>query len=146
MNEDLRIQKIIDYVTDLIKELNSDYLQVNADWLGIEASNYSVDKVPVDSNMEKWIIPCFVKRDVYTLRTRENYSSDVINNLQNIGFFEKLERKINSNNSKGIRPKISGIESITCLTAGALNSVDPSLKTAEFSIQVQITYREVVYI
>lgn len=144
MNEDLRIQKIIDYVTDLIKELNSDYLQVNADWLGIEASNYSVDKVPVDSNMEKWIIPCFVKRDVYTLRTRENYSSDVINNLQNIGFFEKLERKINSNNSKGIRPKISGIESITCLTAGALNSVDPSLKTAEFSIQVQITYREVV--
>ena len=144
MNENLRIQKIIDYVTDLIKELNSDYLQVNADWLGIEASNYSVDKVPVDSNMEKWIIPCFVKRDVYTLRTRENYSSDVINNLQNIGFFEKLERKINSNNSKGIRPKISGIESITCLTAGALNSVDPSLKTAEFSIQVQITYREVV--
>ena len=144
MNEDLRIQKIIDYITDLIKELNSDYLQVNADWLGIEASNYSVDKVPVDSNMEKWIIPCFVKRDVYTLRTRENYSSDVINNLQNIGFFEKLERKINSNNSKGIRPKISGIESITCLTAGALNSVDPSLKTAEFSIQVQITYREVV--
>ena len=144
MNEDLRIQKIIDYVTDLIKELNSDYLQVNADWLGIEASNYSVDKVPVDSNMEKWIIPCFVKRDVYTLRTRENYSSDVINNLQNIGFFEKIERKINSNNSKGIRPKISGIESITCLTAGALNSVDPSLKTAEFSIQVQITYREVV--
>ena len=144
MNEDLRIQKIIDYVTDLIKELNSDYLQVNADWLGIEASNYSVDKVPVDSNMEKWIIPCSVKRDVYTLRTRENYSSDVINNLQNIGFFEKLERKINSNNSKGIRPKISGIESITCLTAGALNSVDPSLKTAEFSIQVQITYREVV--
>ena len=144
MSEDLRIQKIIDYVTDLIKELNSDYLQVNADWLGIEASNYSVDKVPVDSNMEKWIIPCFVKRDVYTLRTRENYSSDVINNLQNIGFFEKLERKINSNNSKGIRPKISGIESITCLTAGALNSVDPSLKTAEFSIQVQITYREVV--
>ena len=144
MNEDLRIQKIIDYVTDLIKELNSDYLQVNADWLGIEASNYSVDKVPVDSNMEKWIIQCFVKRDVYTLRTRENYSSDVINNLQNIGFFEKLERKINSNNSKGIRPKISGIESITCLTAGALNSVDPSLKTAEFSIQVQLTYREVV--
>lgn len=144
MNEELRIKKIIDYITTLIEELNSDYLQVNADWLGIEASNYSVDKVPVDSNMEKWIIPCFVKRDVYTLRTRENYSSDVINNLQNIGFFEKLERKINSNNSKGIRPKISGIESITCLTAGALNSVDPSLKTAEFSIQVQITYREVV--
>lgn len=144
MSEDLRIQKINDYVTDLIKELNNDYLQVNADWLGIEANNYSVDKVPVDSNMEKWIIPCFVKRDVYTLRTRENYSSDVINNLQNIGFFEKLEKKINSNNNEGIRPKISGIESIECLTAGALNSVDPSCKTAEFSIQIQITYREVV--
>ena len=36
---------------------------------------------------------CSRKRDVYTLRSRENYSSDLINNLQNIGFFEKLEKK-----------------------------------------------------
>ena len=144
MNEDLRIKKIIDYITTVIEELNEDYLEVNADWLGIEANNYSIDKIPADSTIENWIIPFYKKKDIYSLRSRENYSSDVINNLQNIGFFEKLEKKINSNNSKGIRPDIKGIEKIECLTAGAFNSSDPSGKTAEFSIQLQITYREEV--
>lgn len=144
MNEDLRIKKIIDYITTVIEELNKDYLEVNADWLGIEANNYSIDKIPTDSTIENWIIPFSKKKDIYSLRSRENYSSNVINNLQNIGFFEKLEKKINSNNSKGIRPDIKGIEKIECLTAGAFNSADPSGKTAEFSIQLQITYREEV--
>ena len=144
MNEDLRIKKIIDYITTVIEELNKDYLEVNADWLGIEANNYSIDKIPTDSTIENWIIPFYKKKDIYSLRSREYYSSDVINNLQNIGFFEKLEKKINSNNSKGIRPDIKGIEKIECLTAGAFNSADPSGKTAEFSIQLQITYREEV--
>lgn len=144
MNEDLRIKKIIDYITLVIEELNKDYLEINADWLGIEANNYSIDKIPTDSTVENWIIPFSKKKDIYSLRSRECYSSDVINNLQNIGFFEKLEKKINSNNSKGIRPDIEGIEKIECLTAGAFNSADPSGKTAEFSIQIQITYREEV--
>lgn len=144
MNEDLRIKKIVDYITLVIKELNKDYLEINADWLGIEANNYSIDKIPTDSTVENWIIPFSKKKDIYSLRSREHYSSDVINNLQNIGFFEKLEKKINSNNSKGIRPDIKGIEKIECLTAGAFNSADPSGKTAEFSIQIQITYREEV--
>ena len=144
MNEDLRIKKIIDYITFVIEELNKDYLEINADWLGIEANNYSIDKIPTDSTVENWIIPFSKKKDIYSLRSREYYSSDVINNLQNIGFFEKLEKKINSNNSKGIRPDIEGIEKIECLTAGAFNSADPSGKTAEFSIQIQITYREEV--
>lgn len=144
MSEDLRIKKIIDYITTVIEELNKDYLEVNADWLGIEANNYSIDKIPTDSTIENWIIPFSKKKDIYSLRSREYYSSDVINNLQNIGFFEKLEKKINSNNSKGIRPDIKGIEKIECLTAGAFNSADPSGKTAEFSIQLQITYREEV--
>lgn len=144
MSEDLRIKKIIDYITTVIEELNKDYLDVNADWLGIEANNYSIDKIPTDSTIENWIIPFSKKKDIYSLRSREYYSSDVINNLQNIGFFEKLEKKINSNNSKGIRPDIKGIEKIECLTAGAFNSADPSGKTAEFSIQLQITYRDEV--
>ena len=90
MSEKFRIEKLIDYITNIIEELNSDYLEINADWLGIEANNYSIDKIPTDSNVEGWIIPCSRKRDVYTLRSRENYSSDLINNLQNIGFFETI--------------------------------------------------------
>jgi hypothetical protein len=63
-----------------------------------------------------------------------------MNNLSNIGFFEKFESIIESNNKKGVLPEIKGIESIECLNAGTMSSVDTN--TAIFDIQIQITYRE----
>ena len=68
------------------------------------------------------------------------YSQDTINNLLNIGFFEKFESIIKSNNKKGILPEINGIQNIECLNCGTMNSADTN--TAEFDIQLQITYRE----
>jgi hypothetical protein len=69
------------------------------------------------------------------------YSQDTINNLENIGFFEKFERLIKTNDEAKILPDIEGIESIECLNCGTLNNTDTH--TAEFDIQIQITYREV---
>ena len=79
-------------------------------------------------------------RDVYSFRSRKEYSVNDINNLQNIGFFEIFEKTINSNNKKGILPNINGIESIECLNCGAMQRADTN--TAIFDIQIQIIYRE----
>ena len=78
--------------------------------------------------------------DVYSFRSRKLYSQDTINNLKNIGFFEQFENKIKSNNEEGILPNIDGIESIECLNCGTMNNADGN--TAEFDIQIQITYRD----
>jgi hypothetical protein len=61
--------------------------------------------------------------------------------LINIGFFEKFEDIISSNNKQGILPDIKGIEEIRCLNCASMNNA--STNTAEFDIQIQITYREV---
>lgn len=138
--EDLRIAKLRDYLFEIINTLtsNNNY-QINADMLG-EEGNYSLDKVPTDTEIEKWIIPIAIHRDVYSLRSRKAYSQDTINNLKNIGFFEQFEDKIKSNNEEGILPDIENIESIECLNCGALNNVDGTQAT--FDIQIQITYRD----
>ena len=41
---------------------------------------------------------------------------------------------------KGVLPEIKGIQSIECLNTGSLVSVNTN--TAEFDIQLQITYME----
>ena len=69
-----------------------------------------------------------------------DYSQDTINNLENIGFFEKFEYKINSNNKKGILPDIDNIISIRCISCGALSYADT--ETAEFESRIQIEYEE----
>ena len=139
-SESSRISKLRDYLFNIINTLttNRDY-QINADFLG-KVGDFSLDKIPTNTEVEKWVIGIVKRRDVYSFRSRKSYSNATINNLKNIGFFEEFENKIKSNNDKGILPDIDNIESIECLNCGTFNSQDGT--EATFDIQIQITYRE----
>lgn len=139
--DEARISKLRTYLFSIIDTLTTDKnYQINADMLDNDVNNYSLDKIPTQTEVEKWITGLIVHRDVYSFRSRKAYSQDVINNLSNIGFFESFESIIKSNNKKGVLPDIEGIESIECLNCGTMLSSDTN--TAEFDIQIQITYRE----
>lgn len=136
-----RITKLRDYLFNIIDTLmtNNDAYQINSNMLSNDVNNYSIDKIPTQTTVERWITGVEIHRDVFSFRSRMTYSQDVINNLSNIGFFEDFEAKIYSNNEKGILPEIDGIEKIECLNCGTMNFAET--KTAEFDIQIQITYR-----
>ena len=140
--EDARISKLRMYLFEIINTLtaNSNY-QINANMLSNKVGDYSLDKIPTNTEVEQWIIGVIKKRDVYSFRSRKSYSQDTINNLKNIGFFEEFESIIKSNNDKGILPDIENIESIECLNCGTMINNDDG-KTGTFDIQIQITYRE----
>lgn len=135
-----RISKLRDYLFDVINELinnnNSSY-QINADFLG-DVGDFSLDKIPTSSEVERWIDGTEIHRDTYSFRSRKTYGKNALNNLKNIGFFEAFEQKIKSNNKKGIWPDIANVQSVECLNSGTLNGVDGTRAT--FNIQIQITY------
>lgn len=136
-----RITKLRDYLFNIIDTLitdNEEY-QINTNMLSNDINNYSIDKIPTQTTVERWITGIEIHRDVFSFRSRMAYSQDVINNLSNIGFFEDFEAKIYDNNKKGILPEIEGIEKIECLNCGTMNFAETN--TAEFDIQIQITYR-----
>ena len=139
--EYLRITKLRTYLLSIIDVLvtNKKY-QINANMLSNEPNNYSLDKIPTSSTVEEWITGTKICRDVYSFRSRVGYSQDTIENLINVGFFEIFEKLISSNNEKGILPDIEGIQSIQCLNCGSMNNANTN--TAEFDIQIQITYKE----
>lgn len=138
--DSLRITKLREYLFKIIDNItkNENY-QINANMLSNDIDNYSLDKIPTASTVEKWINGTEIKKDVYLFRSRMNYSQDVMVNLNNVGFFEIFEDIINSNNKKGILPKIVGIESISHLNCGTM--VDANTNDCEFAIQLQITYK-----
>ena len=140
--ENTRIAKLGEYLESILEELNDKYKKINADFLGIEVNNYSLDKIPTASVVEPYVTGGRLCRDVYSFRSRNPYSSDRLSNLKNIGFFESFQRIIISNNDKGILPKIDRIISIECLNQGTFNYADESMKTAVFDIQLQIIYEE----
>ncbi len=139
---ELRISKLRSYLLSIIDTLTEDNnSQINADMLSNEVDNYSLDKIPTDFKVERWITGDEIHKDLYSFRSRREYSVDAINNLLNIGFFEKFETLLKKRNDSGILPDIRGIEKIECLNCGTLNNAGTN--TAEFDIQIQITYREV---
>lgn len=136
-----RITKLRTYLFSIIDTLTADKnYQINADMLDNDINNYSLDKIPTASTVEKWVNGVEIHRDVFSFRSRKAYSQDTINNLSNIGFFETFESIIKSNNKKGVLPEIKGIQSIECLNCGAMLTADTD--SAIFDIQIQITYRE----
>lgn len=139
--EDLRISKLRMYLFDIINTLqNNTNYQINANMLSNKIDDYSLDKIPTNTEVESWIIGVVTRRDIYSFRSRKSYSQDTIVNLKNVGFFERFENAIKTNNDKGILPDIKNIESIECLNCATMNSTDG--KQAEFDIQIQITYRD----
>lgn len=140
MNTDnLRISKLRDYLFSIIDEIVEDNkYQINVDMLDKDINNYSLDKIPTESMVERWITGLEIHKDIYSFRSRMAYSQDSINNLANIGFFELFESIIYNKNNEGELPDIDGIESIECLNCGTMN--DANTNTCEFDIQIQITY------
>ena len=138
-----RITKLRAYLFTILDEISkTSKHQINANMLDNNIDNYSLDKIPTSSTIEKWINGIEIHRDVFSFRSRKAYSQDTINNLANIGFFETFEDKIKSNNNKGILPEIAGIENVECLNVGTMVSAETN--TAEFDIQLQITYKKEV--
>ena len=140
--DELRISKLRMYLFEIINTLttNRNY-QINANMLSNNVDDYSLDKIPTNTEVENWIIGGGVHRDVYSFRSRKSYSQDTIVNLINVGFFEQFENAIKTNNKQGNLPNIDNIESIECLNCATMNSTDG--KQAEFDIQIQITYRDI---
>ena len=52
--------------------------------LSNDINNYSLDKIPVDTEVETWVIGFVIHRDVFSFRSRMAYSQDTINNLKNM--------------------------------------------------------------
>ena len=137
--ENLRISKLRDYLFTVINEIVDDErYQINANMLSKDINNYSLDKIPTSSMVERWITGLEIHKDIFSFRSRMAYSQDVMNNLANVGFFETFESIIYNKNNEGELPDIDGIEKIECLNCGSFRDNDTN--TCEFQIQLQITY------
>lgn len=132
------VSKLRNYILEVLKDVIED---LNVSYLDSEIESYSLKRMPVTPVIEQWIIPICKKREVYNFISRKTFSNDLKENLLNIGFFENFEKKIKQNNKNKILPDINNIEEIECLNPGTIQNV--TAETSIFSIQIQITYREV---
>lgn len=133
------IEKIRDYFKNKVT-LAKEFDNILVDFLGDEATSYTIEPIPVEPKIRPYRDGGSLNQYVFQFGSREFYDNSVAQNINNLGFYEKFQEEIETNNKNGVLPDIRGIQSIECLTPGTIQNVQNG--TAKYVIQMRITYEK----
>ena len=133
------IEKIRDYFKENVT-LAEEFDNILVDFLGEDATSYSIEPIPVEPKLKPYTDGGSLNQYVFQFGSREFYDNSVAQNINNLGFYEKFQEEIETNNKNGVLPEITGIQSIECLNNGTIQDVQSG--TAKYVIQMRITYEK----
>lgn len=114
---------------------------INVDMLGEEAENYCLEVVPCNPVISRYPDGGSKNRYLFNFASREYYSSDEVNNMKNLEFYEDLQEWIaeqNINDKLPVLPDGCTAQSIEVQTSGYV--MDNDTKTARYQIQCRLKY------
>ena len=120
--------------------LTKEFDNILADFLDDDATSYSIEPIPVEPKLKSYADGGSLNQYVFQFGSREFYDNSVAQNINNLGFYERFQEEIETNNKNGVLPDIKGIQSIECLTTGTIQDVQNG--TAKYVIQMRITYEK----
>ena len=120
--------------------LAKEFDNILADFLGDEATSYTIEPIPVEPVLRQYRDGGSLNQYVFQFGSREFYDNSVAQNINNLGFYEKFQEEIETNNKNGVLPDIKGIQNIECLNNGTIQDVQNG--TAKYVIQMRITYEK----
>lgn len=120
--------------------LAKEFDNILADFLDDDAISYSIEPIPVEPVLRPYRDGGSLNQYVFQFGSREFYDNSVAQNIHNLGFYERFQEEIETNNKNGVLPDIKGIQSIECLNNGTIQDVQNG--TAKYVIQMRITYEK----
>ena len=118
--------------------LEEGFKSILADFLGDDATDYTIETIPIEPILRQYADGSYLGQLTFQFGSREFYDDSNNQNIDNLGFYERFQQEIESNNNNGILPEIEGIQSIECLSNGTIQDIEN--KTAKYIIQMRITY------
>lgn len=115
---------------------------INVDFLSSDNIEYTIETVPCEPVIKHYIDGSSLRQYEFIVASREFYGTDVVQNIQNSAFYEKLAEWIENNSRNKILPVMENekqsADKIEILTHGSLISEDA--KTAVYQIQLRLIY------
>lgn len=133
------VDKIREYFLENVT-LAQEFDNILADFLGDDATSYTIEPIPIEPVLRQYRDGGSLNQFVFQFGSREFYDNSVAQNINNLGFYEKFQEEIETNNKNGVLPEITGIQSIECLNNGTIQDVQSG--TAKYVIQMRITYEK----
>lgn len=131
------IQAVRDYL------LTCPYLSqenINIDYLGNEAKEYSIDKISCEPILRQYIDGSSIRQYQFALTSVESYSNDYNVNQKNIEFYEMFENWVDEQNAIRNFPDLQEeVYAIEIIENSSL--ITKEINTAKYQVKIRILYR-----
>ena len=116
-------------------------IKINVNYLESSADTYSIEEVPINPIIKKYTNGDSVRQYAFIFTSREPYGIDVLQNIDNSGFYEKFAEWIENQNDNEVFPLLdNGLEplAIEVISTGYAFAVTED--TAQYQIQLRLKY------
>lgn len=137
---------IIDSLRNYIRtcphlETFNNAIKVNVNYLAPEIDTYSIEEIPIEPIVKKYVNGDSKRQYAFIFTSREPYGADVLQNIDNSGFYERFADWIEKNNDNGVLPLLdNGLEALEIKVTSTGYAFAVTEDTAQFQIQLKLKY------
>lgn len=114
---------------------------LRVDYLGEKPVEYTIEVLPCDPVVKRYLGGSTVRQYLFEFGSREFYSQERLQNIQNSAFYELLADWVETRSMSGILPELpDGMEAqqLEVVSSGYL--FDGSMTNARYQIQLRLLY------
>lgn len=114
---------------------------LRVDYLGEKPVEYTIEVLPCDPVVKRYLRGSTVRQYLFAFGSREFYSQERLQNIQNSAFYELLADWVETRSMSGILPELpDGMEAqqLEVVSSGYL--FDGSMTNARYQIQLRLLY------
>lgn len=114
---------------------------LRVDYLGEKPVEYTIEVLPCDPVVKRYLGGSTVRQYLFAFGTREFYSQERLQNIQNSAFYERLADWVETKSMSGVLPELpDGMEAqqLEVVSSGYL--FDGSMTNARYQIQLRLLY------
>lgn len=114
---------------------------LRVDYLGEKPAEYTIEVLPCDPVVKRYLGGSTVRQYLFAFGSREFYSQERLQNIQNSAFYELLADWVETRSMSGILPELpDGMEAqqLEVVSSGYL--FDGSMTNARYQIQLRLLY------
>jgi len=135
------IDSLRDYFLDC--PILDEFRKINVDYMEVNELAYSIIPTPSDPIVKEYADGGKLKQYQFSIASREFYGDDTLNNLNSVGFYERLQDWIEVQNYENNLPMLGAgkySQELQVLSSGYLFHAEED--KAQYQIQLRLIYYE----
>ena len=135
---DIIIGRLRDFISDCPHLQDG---RVNVDYKGAKPTTYSIDGTPIKSIIKQYIDGSSIRQFAFSFGSVEHYGFDVLQNMENNGFYEDFAAWLEAQTRAGVLPDLGeGRQAQSVEAESQAYLYDNGDSTARYQVQCRLIY------